>query len=410
MRVLWVGDAVTPTGFARCTHAVCDELHRVGHEVTVLGINHFGDPHDYPYDVYPCVNFTDGGRDAFGTTRLPRIAKRVQPDVIVFLNDPWNIWEYVYRLTGKDDWEEQREVLDKAGGPKLVGWLAVDADNQRGEPLNALDHVVTWTRYGLDQLRRGGYTGPGSVVPLGVNLGLFRAIPTGSARSQLPALAETVPEDAFIVGCVGRNQPRKRLDLTIEYFAEWLRSSGASNAYLLLHVAPTGEQGFDLARLADWHGVKSRVIATSPAVARGAEDDVMPYLYGSLDVLFTTTAGEGWCLPVLEAMACGTPAIVPDFAALGEWPTGVAIPMKCSSRQVNAPLNSRAYTLGAVPDKDQAVSALNYLYREYDRIAELSARGIELANEYPWSRTADEMVDVLENVVKEDREVRVAAT
>lgn len=38
-------------------------------------------------------------------------------------------------------------------------------------------------------------------------------------------------------------------------------------------------------------------------------------LYRSCDVAVFPYRAEGFCLPILEAMACGTPAIVPDFGA-----------------------------------------------------------------------------------------------
>ena len=51
-KILWYGDAVSNTGFARVTHSVLDHL-KEDHEVVVYGINYQGDPHDYPFKIYP---------------------------------------------------------------------------------------------------------------------------------------------------------------------------------------------------------------------------------------------------------------------------------------------------------------------------------------------------------------------
>ena len=65
-RLFWVGDAVASTGFARATHKICDVL-RETYEVHVLGINYHGDPHPYPYTIYPAwVPFGD----AMGQRRM----------------------------------------------------------------------------------------------------------------------------------------------------------------------------------------------------------------------------------------------------------------------------------------------------------------------------------------------------
>ena len=44
----------------------------------------------------------------------------------------------------------------------------------------------------------------------------------------------------------------------------------------------------------------------------------MADVYSSLDVLLNPAMGEGFGLPVLEAQACGVPAIVTDFTAMSE--------------------------------------------------------------------------------------------
>ena len=46
--------------------------------------------------------------------------------------------------------------------------------------------------------------------------------------------------------------------------------------------------------------------------------EMMAHIYSSLDVLLNPATGEGFGIPVLEAQACGTPAIVTDFSAMQE--------------------------------------------------------------------------------------------
>jgi len=47
-------------------------------------------------------------------------------------------------------------------------------------------------------------------------------------------------------------------------------------------------------------------------------NEAMAAWFGSLDVLSACSFGEGFCMPVLEAQACGVPVIVTDFSATGE--------------------------------------------------------------------------------------------
>lgn len=408
MKVLWCGDAVASTGFARCTHAACDALAAAGHEVHVLGINYYGDPHEHPYRIWPCYQPLDGGHDPFGATRLPLLVYRLKPDVVVLLNDPWNVPEYLRRLKaveGEDGGEAPADYVI----PPVVGWLAVDAMNQHAKPLDALSAVAVWTRWAGEELQRGGYGGEPVVIPLGVDGELFRPRPREEAREavfgRLGALKP--PPGAFVVGVVGRNQPRKRLDLTIKYFAEWIRSRGVEDAYLYLHVAPTGDRGVDIRSLIRHFGIPSgRVILAEPPIGTGMAPEAMPEVYGAMDVYFTTTQGEGWGLPALEAMACGVPVIAPDWSGLGDWARGAAVLVPCLQTAPSAPLNGHAHTVGGVPDEATTVEALDAMYRSEVHRREHSRRGLRLAAGLTWGRTGAAVVRLLEDVVRAHEQTR----
>ena len=81
----------------------------------------------------------------------------------------------------------------------------------------------------------------------------------------------------------------------------------------------------------------------------------MADLYASFDVLLNPAMGEGFGLPVLEAQACGVPAVVTDFTALSEvcgagWKVGYD--------RVWTPM--RAWQ--AWPDVEQVVESLEECY------------------------------------------------
>lgn len=383
MRVLWIGDAACASGFARCTHAVCDELHRTGWDVHILGLNYYGDPHDYPYTIWPALQPLDKGSDTFGLGRLPRLAARLRPDVVVILNDPWNVAPYV-------------EAVRKADiePPLTVAWVAVDSRNHKGDELNCLDRLVVWTEFAAEELVRGGYEGEPAIVPLGVDTDLFQ--PREGARERIvPGGIE--PEawrDAFVVGVVGRNQPRKRLDLTLEYFAAW----DQPDALLYLHVAPTGDLGIDLFSLIRYYDLRGRVLLSQPDIGHGYEDRVVADVFNTFDLYWSTTQGEGWGLPALEAMACGVPCVVPDFSGLGSWARPAAALVPVNGTAVTAPLNSRPYTLGAVPSREATLEALSAMYADEALRREHSRRGRELARGLTWRRTGERFRAVLDEL------------
>lgn len=398
MKVLFVGDSPTVnTGFSRCTREVCNELVSSGHEVAVLGMGYAGDPHSYSYPIYPCVNRYDECLSYGGEDRLPIMILRLNPDIVVILQDPWNIGPYFDQL------DKVKELCDADNTPfaipPIVGWIAVDSQNQKGEPLNRLAHLVVWTEFAGKELVKGGYGGDYSIVPLGVDTSIFYPRDKEESRSEI--FGDSVPLDSYIVGVVGRNQPRKRLDLTIQYFSEWINSYYISNAYLYLHIAPTGERSCDIRSLIGFYGLKGKVIINEPHVGIGNDESLMPKIYSSLDLHMTQSQAEGFHLPTLEAMACGVPCLVPDhscFSLDGGWCGGAAVRIECSSSALTAPLNGYPYTIGSIPDKEDTVNTLNVMYSRSDYRMTYRYRGLDLARSLTWSRTAKSFVEVLESV------------
>lgn len=379
--LLWIGDACVSTGFARATHYTLDML-RMTWGVHVLGINYDGDPHSYPYPIYPCMG--RHGRDLFGLSRMVELINKIKPSVVVVQNDPWNLPDY----------------MRKAGNIPVVASLAVDGKNCMGRGLNGLALAIFWTRFGEQEARLGGYAGPSAVVSLGVDLNIYHPQDQLEARRMLGMRGapqfdtDEKLRDAFIVGNVNRNQQRKRLDLTISYFAEWIQSRRIDNAYLFLHIAPTGEKGCDAAQLAYYYGIANRLIVSEPEIGQGVPERYLAATYAAFSAQLTTTQGEGMGLTTLEGMACGVPQIIPDWAALGELPDGVVIKIPCTSIACTP---NGINVIGGVPDREATIEALDLLYRNKGKAkthndtpteprAELSKRGLEFVSRpcYRW--------------------------
>jgi glycosyltransferase involved in cell wall biosynthesis len=402
MNILWVGDAIVSTGFSKCTHSITDRLASYGCNVSILGLNYFGDPHDKPVDIYPCYNPIEGGRDFFGLGRIRDLTLRTDADVVVIQNDPWNIKPYLEALGTFED-------LPKTSKPPAVlGYLAVDSRNQKGLELNELDGVVVWTDFAEDELRSSGYVGRTNVLPLSVDLESFKPRDKILSRQLIFKDKLPNPSESFVVGVIGRNQTRKRLDLTIEYFAAWLQDSTNSkdlnkdDAYLYLHVAPTGDTGFDLRSIINYYGISDRVIICEPDIGFGVSDDVMPMIYNCLDVYVSTSQAEGWGLPAMEAMASKVPCLVPVSGGLGSWASDAALTISCSSSALTAPERGLLHTVGSVPDKHDFVAKLNELY--WDQVTRLSwaLEGFNLVHEprFNLDNIASEFFSILVDIEK----------
>lgn len=413
MKVLWVGD--TPnisTGFSRCTRAVCDELHARGHEVNILGINEHGDPSSYHSHIWPCVQRLDNSFDVMGNDRLPRMIERLTPDLVILLQDPWNVDDYFLSI---DRYNQARvnQGYDPLTIPPIIAWLAVDAKNQPSKHLNKLHHLIVWTEFAKDELRLGGYEGECDVVPCGVDTELFYPMDKVECRLKLKDLGlwpeSTIdPYSSYVVGVVGRNQSRKRLDLTLQYFAEWIHTYGISDAHLYLYVAPTGEKGCNIASLVRYYGLGDNVCQAYGKIGVGADDSVMPLVYNSFDLYTSTTQGEGFGLPCLEAMACSIPCEVPDWSGYGSWiPDNCTIKIPCTSTALSAPMNAKPHTIGGIADKSIFIHMLDKVYRDRAERERLGKSGLQLAQGLTWKESGRKFVDVVEGLMVDRSSVEV---
>jgi D-inositol-3-phosphate glycosyltransferase len=381
--LVFCGDAVVSSGFAKSTHKLCDVLDKY-YEVHVLGINYFGDPHPYPYKIWSCRTLNPRTKDdAFGIARIPELMHKLRPSVVLVQNDWWNFKPY----------------LQAVGNTPVIGIVAVDGKNcSKAKEMNGLKHAIFWTEFGRQEAHKGGYQGPSSVVPLGVDLEVFK--PQTISKAELRYRAGWPPEayDAFVVGCVNRNQLRKRMDLVVTRFVEWVREYSVNDAYLFVHTSPTGDVGFDVSQGMDHYGLSNRLIYSQPEPGFGAPERALRNLYCSFDVLFTQTQGEGFGLPHIEAAACGVPSVVPQWAALAEWPGDAFYQVPCTDTAwtIGGP-----NTIGGIADPRATVDALQQLYKNRAFLQVFSERSLALAQEprFRWEAIGEQVADIVKTTL-----------
>jgi len=104
---------------------------------------------------------------------------------------------------------------------------------------------------------------------------------------------------------------RKNIPRLIEAFRIYLQAEKEDRELVLVGPQDGGETGIE-ALLADLDLTKRvRSLAYVP-------DEDMPSIYAAADVLAMPSLGEGFGLPIVEAMASGTPVIASNVSCLPE--------------------------------------------------------------------------------------------
>jgi glycosyltransferase involved in cell wall biosynthesis len=156
-------------------------------------------------------------------------------------------------------------------------------------------------------------------VPHAVDTDVYRPMGKKQVRERVG-----VPDGAFLVGMVAANKgrpSRKGFSQAFQAFGEFAREH--DNAYLYLHtmIDPALAGGENLPALLEQCGVPiDRVMKADQyrVLFDPYPPEAMAAVYSTMDVLLNPAMGEGFGITVLEAQACGVPAIVTDFSAMSE--------------------------------------------------------------------------------------------
>jgi D-inositol-3-phosphate glycosyltransferase len=308
-KILWYGDILSNTGFARVTHSILEHLSK-NHEIVALGINYTGDPHNLPFKVYPAGGLNPS--DRFGIGRLPAIVQQERPDYIICLNDLWvvnQVWERIHLL---------RDQLKF----KFIAYFPIDSEWYIDSHLAYIkdwDFAITFTIEQAQRLNRMGVKSRMlGVIPHGLDVGKFFAVDKKEARKQLQ-----LPEDKFIVLNANRNQPRKNIDLTIKAFTRF--AVDKPDTLLYLHMSEK-DLGWDVRAVFSAEmkrlGMQpdNRIIMTTNNIdyTNAPPDTLLNLIYNAADVGINTANGEGWGLVPFEHAACKKPQVMPNHTSCAD--------------------------------------------------------------------------------------------
>jgi glycosyltransferase involved in cell wall biosynthesis len=205
------------------------------------------------------------------------------------------------------------------------------------------------------------------VAPLGVEEGFTPDLDPATVRRTLARHGVQPPY--FL--CVGNLEPKKNLAATVEAFA-LARKKGDLPHQLVLAGGKSWQAG----------DVEQAIRRLPPGSVHRtgyvAQAD-LPDLYAGADLLLFWSLVEGFGLPALEAMACGTPVVCSDRGALPEVVGGAA---------VTVPIGPPS----ALAD------AILALLGDSERRAGLVQRGLERARAFTWRRHAEAVLRVYEEV------------
>ena len=208
------------------------------------------------------------------------------------------------------------------------------------------------------------------VVPCGVDLDRFRPVRDAAQIAQVRA-RYGVGERYFLY--LGTLEPRKNLERLIDAYAAYARQTGEPAQLVLAGGKGWLYQG--IFEKVQTLGLTERVIFTQYI----ASEDMCALMSGALAFTFPSIY-EGFGMPPLEAMACGTPVLVSDAASLPE-------------------VTGKSAVIVRAEDTDSITAGLVRLDEDAALRARLSQEGLARAQGFTWARSAAMLYDVYTEIL-----------
>jgi glycosyltransferase involved in cell wall biosynthesis len=317
IKVLAYMDSPTcATGFGSVSRNILMGLYATGkYEIDVLGINYWGDPHNFPFRIWP-VGIGGPDNDPYGRKKVFNMIRQMDFDILFFLQDTF-ILDMLPDMLG-----HLKSIGKKF---KSVVYYPIDAMPKRAWLHNIAfcDYVVAYAEFAKELSLKAYPAFPKeiSIINHGVNTSDFFPIQDKERLAHFRKQYFGANHEKFIFCNVNRNQRRKDIPRTISAFKEFKKT--VPDSLLYLHMAKK-DQGWDLEEVCNSYGLSIKTDVLFPegfGPNQGFPREVVNYIYNASDCNISTTHGEGMGLGWLENMATKTPVIMPDNTAMSEFIT-----------------------------------------------------------------------------------------
>lgn len=216
-----------------------------------------------------------------------------------------------------------------------LAWVPVDSDpvmHKNIAPLKACRWLAAPTRWGTRMLKNRGLEC--SYLPCCYSPSQYRPMDREQARMTLSRLLKRdIPQDQLVNVISSNCGGRKNFPAIFEAWT--IVHKERPDALLYIHADASGyfTSGEDLDPLFDLYEVDRESVIFAPSwqyVCGMIGTDYLNIVHNASAVHLNACYGEGFGLPILEAMAAGCPCVVPEFGGAFElvhdWQCGITVP------------------------------------------------------------------------------------
>ena len=330
----------------------------------------------------------------FGFDQIAGYVGEHKPDVIIIYNDfvvVSTILEKLKTCTHKDY--------------KMIIYIDQVYLSQKKEYIKRLndeaDFVITFTPYWDQIIKEQGMNKPSDFLQHGFDPMRNYPVPKKLARSYFG-----LRQDDFIVINTNRNQPRKRYDITMIAWAEFVSRHQNEPVKLLIGTHPTQgswnlieiyERELRLRGMTLEEGMKHIILIDNP---QQLSDDEVNILYNVADIGLNTTMGAGFELTNFEHGGMGFPQIAPYIGGIRDFLDPSCAKVVTPSLNIYTDVsNDGAPGCAEIAHPNDFVDALEAYYADEDLRKEHGQKlRQKIPKKYNWTDLGEKFYGIIKKV------------
>lgn len=174
---------------------------------------------------------------------------------------------------------------------------------------------------------------------------------------------------------LGNTDPKKNTERTLIAYSNYCKQSSVKRKLLVADLAPQYLEEFIVKNKLD--NIRDQVVLTGYVV-----NSHLPYIYNGAFAFLYTSLRESFGIPLLEAMACGTPVITSNTSSMPE-------------------IGGKDAALVNPESSEEITQKMLLIENDNEYRERIKAIGLERVGHFSWKNTASNLLKLYKDVYKE---------
>ncbi len=174
---------------------------------------------------------------------------------------------------------------------------------------------------------------------------------------------------------LGNTDPKKNTERTLIAFSNYCKQSSVKRKLLVADLAPQYLEEFIVKNKLD--NIRDQVVLTGYVV-----NSHLPYIYNGAFAFLYTSLRESFGIPLLEAMACGTPVITSNTSSMPE-------------------IGGKDAALVNPESSEEITQMMLRMENDNEYREKIKAIGLERVGHFSWRNTASNLLKLYKDVYRE---------